>query len=289
MNINLNLYRYFYEVAKYNSFTKAAESLMISQPSLSYSIKVLEEQLGKKLFNRSNHGINLTLDGEKIFNKLKDVFKILDEIHEDTNGISGKVVLGVRSAYASNILPLYINEFNKRYPNLEIDFIIGVSDQILSMLKNNKIDIMIDECQLDGEYVSVSNLSVDSIFFTTKDKYEELKNIKLDLSYFLENPVYLIKRDRVTKQLKEKYPGIKNIIIQSTPLMLKKIETDNLIGVSPKIIIRNELEKGILKELKTDINLPKSEMYLTYLKRNENLKIKAVVDFFNKYVIEEDC
>ena len=42
LNINLNLYKYFYEVAKYNSYTKAAESLMISQPSLSYSIKVLE-------------------------------------------------------------------------------------------------------------------------------------------------------------------------------------------------------------------------------------------------------
>ena len=288
MNVNLNLYKYFYEVAKYNSFTKAAESLMVSQPSLSYSIKVLEEQLGKKLFNRSNHGINLTSDGEKIFNKLKYVFKLLDEISEDTNGISSKVVLGVRSAYATNILPFYINEFNKRYPNLEIDFIIGVSDQILSLLNNNEIDIMIDEYKLDGDYVSVPNLSVDSIFFTTKNKYEELKNKKLDLSYFLENPVYLIKRDRVTKQLKEKYPNIKNIIIQSTPLMLKKIENDNLIGVSPKIIIRNELESGILKELKTDIELPKSEMYLTYLKKMENIKIKTVVDFFNKYILDEN-
>ena len=49
-NINLNLYKYFYEVAKYESFSKAANSLMISQPSLSYSIKVLEEQLNKQLF-----------------------------------------------------------------------------------------------------------------------------------------------------------------------------------------------------------------------------------------------
>ena len=48
LNINLNLYKYFYEVAKYNSYTKAAESLLISQPSLSYSIKVLETQLEKK-------------------------------------------------------------------------------------------------------------------------------------------------------------------------------------------------------------------------------------------------
>ena len=59
MNINLNLYKYFYEVAKHDSFTKAAEELMISQPSLSYSVKVLEEQLDYKLFNRNKGKILL--------------------------------------------------------------------------------------------------------------------------------------------------------------------------------------------------------------------------------------
>ncbi len=146
-NINLNLYRYFLEVAKYESFSKAANSLMISQPSLSYSIKVLEEQLNKQLFIRNNHKISLTNDGLEIFNKLKNIFAELDSI-TNNNLLSGKVILGVRSAYASYILPFYINELNKIYPDLKIEFFIAKSNNLLKMLNNQEIDIMIDEVVL---------------------------------------------------------------------------------------------------------------------------------------------
>ena len=71
MNINLNLYKYFYEVAKYNSYTKAANALMISQPSLSYSVKVLENQLNTKLFTKNNNKIQLTESGKKYMNDYK--------------------------------------------------------------------------------------------------------------------------------------------------------------------------------------------------------------------------
>lgn len=69
MNINLNLYKYFFEVAKRLSYTKAAESLMVSQPSLSYSIKVLEEQLNQKLFRKENNKIILTDYGNMLYEK----------------------------------------------------------------------------------------------------------------------------------------------------------------------------------------------------------------------------
>ena len=65
-NINLNLYKYFFQVAKYESYTKAAQELMISQPSLSYSIKVLEEQLGIKLFKKEKNHVLLTNEGRNI-------------------------------------------------------------------------------------------------------------------------------------------------------------------------------------------------------------------------------
>ena len=144
LNINLNLYKYFYEVAKYNSYTKAAESLMISQPSLSYSIKVLETQLEKKLFVRENNKIKLTNDGENLYNRLDQIFKQFEDTNENDD-YKGKVTLGVRSAYAFKVLPFYIYEFSKLHPNLEIDFIIGRSEKLLSLLENKQIDILIDE------------------------------------------------------------------------------------------------------------------------------------------------
>lgn len=280
-NINLNLYRYFLEVAKYESFSKAANSLMISQPSLSYSIKVLEEQLNKQLFIRNNHKISLTNDGLEIFNKLKNIFAELDSI-TNNNLLSGKVILGVRSAYASYILPFYINELNKIYPDLKIEFFIAKSNNLLKMLNNQEIDIMIDEDKYFGEYESNETYPFENILFTTNEKYNEL-NFAVTIDYFKENILYLTKNNKISNIFIEKYHDIKVEILESTPIMVNKIKNDNSIGLVPKMLLMNDLANGNLKELKTDIEIPNSYMYTTYLKKLENKKIKAVVDFFKEY------
>lgn len=280
-NINLNLYRYFYEVAKYESFSKAANSLMISQPSLSYSIKVLEEQLNKQLFIRNNHKISLTNEGLEIYNKLKKIFVELDSI-TNNDELSGKVILGVRSAYASYILPFYINELNKIYPDIKIEFFIAKSNVLLKMLNNQEIDIMIDEEKYFGEYESNETYPFENILFTTNEKYNEL-NTEVNIDYFEKNFLYLTKNNKISHIVTEKYPSIKTKIMESTPIMVNKIKNDNAIGLVPKMLIISELKNNSLKELKTDIEIPSSYMYTTYLKKIENKRIKAVVDFFKEY------
>lgn len=280
-NINLNLYRYFYEVAKYESFSKAANSLNISQPSLSYSIKVLEEQLNKQLFIRNNHKISLTNDGLEIFNKLKNIFAELDSI-TNNNLLSGKVILGVRSAYASYILPFYINELNKIYPDIKIEFFIAKSNVLLKMLNNQEIDIMIDEDKYFGEYESNETYPFENILFTTSEKYNEL-NTEVNIDYFEKNFLYLTKNNKISHIVTEKYPSIKTKIMESTPIMVNKIKNDNAVGLVPKMLIISDLKNNSLKELKTDIEIPSSYMYTTYLKKIENKRIKTVVDFFKEY------
>ena len=66
MRANLEHYRVFYYVAKKGSFTAAANALMTSQPALSRSVKILEESLGCRLFNRSSRGVTLTPEGEQL-------------------------------------------------------------------------------------------------------------------------------------------------------------------------------------------------------------------------------
>lgn len=283
-NINLNLYKYFYEVAKYESFSKAANSLMISQPSLSYSIKVLEEQLNKQLFIRNNHKIYLTKDGEMIYNKLKNIFEELDSIiNNNDDRISGKIVLGVRSSYAIYILPIYINKLNEIYPNLKVEFIIAKSNNLLKMLDNQEIDIMIDENKYSEKYKSFETYPFENIFFTTNKKEKDLENLKINIEYFKNNSLYLTKNNKISHFIIEKYPYIKTEIWESTPIMINKIKYDNSIGLVPKMLVLNDLKSGNLKEVEVDIEIPNSYMYITYLKKMENNKIKAVVDFFKEF------
>ncbi len=97
-NFDLNLYKIFYTVAQTKSISKAAELLYVSQPAISYNIKVLEEGLGGKLFNRNSKGVTLTPEAEKLYNSVRECYKTLligeKNFIEDKKLING--VLNIR-------------------------------------------------------------------------------------------------------------------------------------------------------------------------------------------------
>ena len=179
-NINMNLLKYFYYVAKYNSYTKASEELLISQPSLSYSIKVLEEELNKKLFNRGKK-IELTSYGEYLYEEVKKMMDIFNNL-TSTNEIKGKIIIGIRSQFANKIFPIYIYELNNIYPNLQIEYYQAESEVLKKMLYNNEIDMIIDEYEYDGIYESILQLDDDMIIIGTN------KSINVD-DYIKNNPI----------------------------------------------------------------------------------------------------
>ena len=278
MNINLNLYKYFYNVAYYGSYTKAAEALMISQPSLSYSVKVLENQLNKKLFVRGTKGINLTKYGKYLYDRLDVVFKELETIDKDDNHVSGKVILGVRSAFAYKVLPFYINELAKIYPDLQIDFIISSHEKMLDLLENDEIDIIVDEYEFDDKYVSLKlEYNYENVFFTN---IEYSKKIKFVTDKTLrKNEICLVEKNRLSKVFEKEYPDYKYVKVSSTPLLINTVKNKNVIGITALGLINEDIERGYLVKLDTDISLPKLNLYVT-CKKNNNNNSKAVIDFF---------
>lgn len=284
MNINLNLYKYFYEVANHGSYTKAAEFLMISQPSLSYSIKVLENQLNKKLFIRNTRGISLTKYGKILYEKLDVVFKQLKNIIDDEGAICGKVILGVRSAFAYNILPFYINEICKIYSELQIDFVVANSEKMTSLLDNEDVDIIIDEYSYENEYISIeTGKSYESVFFTTKDNFKYVNNANLDFLKSTNTSICIVEKNRISKEIEKKNSNFKYIKVQSTPIMLDKVKRENIIGISPLAIIKDEIERGELVKLDTNIELPKLKLYITYKKGVRDKRNEAIIDFFKEH------
>ena len=279
MNINLNLYKYFYSVAYYGSYTKAAESLMISQPSLSYSVKVLEEQLNKRLFVRGSKGINLTKYGKELYDKLDVVFQQLLTISEEKNNLTGTITLGVRSAFGYKVLPFYINELSKIYPDLRVEFVVVSQDKTIQLLENDEVDLIIDEYPYDGKYTSIElDYGYENIFFTT---IENAKNIKLITEELLKNyDICLVDRNRISKEFMKKYPDYKYIKVQSTPLMVSKVKVLNSIGIAPLALIGDDVENGVLAKLDSEINLPRLNMYVTAKKNNKDKKIIEVMNFF---------
>ena len=159
-NINLNLYKVFYDVCKYGSFSKTAEFTYTTQSAISKSIKKLEDDLETQLFYRNSNGIELTNEGresafydhpicksrirrlfEESFNNLLTAERV---ILETENLERGTLNIGLPSHIASFFFFDKIIDFHNKYPNVEMKLISGSTGQLLELIDKHEIDLIID-------------------------------------------------------------------------------------------------------------------------------------------------
>ena len=147
MNITYDYYRIFYYVAKYQSFTLAANILYSSQPNITRTIKRLEHMLGCTLFVRSNKGVELTPEGERLYSHVAIAFKHIqageEELFLENDLHSGLVTISVTEvALHCLILPI-LKEFHKLYPGVRIRLTNHTTLQALEALKAGTADIAV--------------------------------------------------------------------------------------------------------------------------------------------------
>ncbi len=141
-------YKYILAVYQEQSFTKAAKSLSISQPSLSVAVRNVETMLGMPLFERHGSGIKATELGEAYIAAAEKMQLAEDEFekkHTDINGLQiGRLSVGGSNYLSSDVLPQIITRFRDRYPGVEITLTEANSVHLREMLMNEEIDIVID-------------------------------------------------------------------------------------------------------------------------------------------------
>ena len=134
---------YVNEVYKEKSFSKAAENLYISQPSLSARIIKLEEELGMPIFDRSTSPLRLTEFGEVYMEALREVDAIERRIENYISDIShlrtGKLTIGASNVFAAYVIPPLISKFQKRYPEVKIRLIEGNTETLEALLATSLI------------------------------------------------------------------------------------------------------------------------------------------------------
>ena len=120
MNVNYDYYRVFYYVAKYKSFTGAANALLNNQPNITRMMKKLEEELGCTLFIRQRHGVTLTPEGEKLYRHVSIAFEHIlwgeEEIARDQSLRAGIVTIAASEIALRCVLLPVLKLFRKTYP-----------------------------------------------------------------------------------------------------------------------------------------------------------------------------
>lgn len=180
MNISYDHYRIFYNVAKYKSFTRAAEVMLSNQPNLTRAIKTLENELGCTLFERTNKGVRLTDDGKELYEHISVAF---EHIHAGEEAVSAKRSMdyGVVSIGATEIalrcclLPI-LRHYHQLYYGVRIKILNVSTPQALRMVENKLVDLAVVTTPADiniklsaTKLLSLQEVPICSIGFEIKD------------------------------------------------------------------------------------------------------------------------
>ena len=141
-------YKYVHALYKEGSFTKAAEKLFISQPSLSAAIKNIEKNIGAPLFERTGTGVVPTDVGNVYIQSVEKIVNIENECIKEIGDIysleTGSIAVGGTNYLSSYVFPKVANKFTVLYPNISVTITEAHSDKLSEMLRNDEIDLMID-------------------------------------------------------------------------------------------------------------------------------------------------
>lgn len=146
--------KYVYEVYKERSFTKAAQNLYISQPSLSARIKKIEEIIGEPLFDRSTTPLQLTEVGKVYMEAAEEITQIEQRVENYINDLAGlktgNLAVGASTLFAAYVVPSLITQFNQKFPDVHIQLIEGNTAELEEMLGSNALDFVIDNYHYDS-------------------------------------------------------------------------------------------------------------------------------------------
>ena len=146
--------KYVYEVYKERSFTKAAQNLYISQPSLSARIKKIEEIIGEPLFDRSTTPLQLTEVGKVYIEAAEEITQIEQRVENYINDLAGlktgNLAVGASTLFAAYVVPSLITQFNQKFPDVHIQLIEGNTAELEEMLGSNALDFVIDNYHYDS-------------------------------------------------------------------------------------------------------------------------------------------
>ena len=145
--MEIRVLRYFLETAREGNMTRAAERLFISQPTMSKQLKELENELGAKLFIRSNYSIRLTEAGMLLRDRAEDILSLVDKTEaefkslEETN--SGDIFVGAPESEAMSLFAEAVHTLQKNYPRIRCNIYSGNLSDVCERLDKGLLDFAI--------------------------------------------------------------------------------------------------------------------------------------------------
>lgn len=284
----------FIQVAELNSFTRAAEKLGYSQPTISFQIKQLEKELGVSLFDRIGHTISLTDAGKMALKYAQNICQLSQEMVLGENA-RYKVEESVRLAMAESLVsPLITQTFEtikKLFPSLSLKITCAGTEELYRLLDHNEVDMI---CTLDSQrhntsYIVVSEEEIGVHVVVSKNNaLATKKNVSIEdlLSQsFLLTEKGMSYRRLFDENLAKYHVEIQPILEMSNPdLICKLVEEDLGISFLPDFVSEKSVREGKIVRLEVnefDIRIWKRLLY--HRDKWVSLQMKGIMDHLSKH------
>lgn len=177
---------YVLAVAENKNFTKAAQKVFVTQPTLSMQIQKLEEELDVQIFDRTKKPIQLTETGQKIVQQARNIVnesdRIKDIVDQQKGFVGGIFKLGVIPTVMPTLLPMFINNFIKKYPKVKLKIEELNTDAIIERLREGHLDAAIAATPLDLEGIKENVLYYEPFVGYIPNSHRLHNNEKIDIN-----------------------------------------------------------------------------------------------------------
>jgi len=294
----------FHTVARLLSFTKAAESLHMTQPAVTFQVRQLEEYFNTRLFDRTHNRISLTEAGQRVYEFADRIFDLYAEmenaVRDMTGEISGVLIIGASTTIAEYMLPALLGDFKKKYPDINVHLKVSNSDGIVSMVENNDIDLGVVEAPVVNKNLVVENCRNDRLVAVVPPTHELAGKKKLNVKELIEHAYIAREEGSGTREVIEEYlastgmkPADMSIAMElGSPEAIKgAVEAGMGVSIVSEVTIHKELQLGTLVSLELD---PPLERPFSFVHQKQKFRQRAMDEllvFARAYCLshKDDC
>ncbi|MCM3570384.1 selenium metabolism-associated LysR family transcriptional regulator [Neobacillus mesonae] len=280
--MNLEHLKVFFTAATKKNFSETAKILHLSQPSVSLHIKHLEEYLNTSLFDRSTKKMELTHAGTILYNYAEQLIQLVNQVEKDISLLSetihGDLRLGASLTIGEYLLPYFLGDFIKKYPEVNISFKVDNSYQIIEQLLDGKIDLGFIEASIPRKEIDSFPFLEDElvIISSVKDPHPNLTEDTIEPELLFSLPIIVREHGSGTRQVLEtnlsKHQldvGQLHIIMEfeNTESIKSAVESGMGVAIISKTTIQKELDLGLLKQTRIKGIPLKRYLYLIHRKQ----------------------
>lgn len=290
----------FYTVARLLSFTKAAETLHMTQPAVTFQVRQLEDHFNTRLFDRTHNRVALTEAGRKAYEYAEEIFTLYAEmentVKELTGDVSGALTLGASTTIAEYMLPALLRGFTMEFPDINLKLKVSNTEGIVSMVENSMIDLGVVEGPVANKNLLVEVCRVDQLVVVVPPDHPMAGKESITMEEVIDHPFVCREEGSGTRDVILEHMSTLGLDRNSLNISLELGSPESIkgaveAGMGISIVSIATLEKELALDKLVAIKLdPPLKRSFSFVRQRQKFRLRAMeklLDFARNYCGDE--